>query len=364
MTRRIAMTRPVAWCAAALACASAMAACTAKDEGDETVHAVVAAQTMIVRPQAFTETLGAIGTVVARAGHAATLSAPAPARISQVLVTSGQIVQAGQRLVVLDEAPFQAALQSAQAAYTAAEQADARQQRLAQEGIAPRKDAEAAAAELARARSDVVAAQRTADLAVLRAPIDGVVTRMNATIGAMADPAQPLVEIADPKSLDVLLNVTPGDAARVQPGAKVTLSAGQSATGEPLGVGTVVDVAATVDSTTRSVPVRVEVPTTRRPLRIGETVYGAIATGTRPSAIVVPPEALVPNGDSLEVFVVDANGTAHERPVTVGGRTPTGVEIVAGLTAGERVVTSGAYGVQDSAKVTAPPADTAKPEQP
>jgi RND family efflux transporter MFP subunit len=365
MTRRFAM-RPVLWRAAVPLCLTLFAACKKHDEGDdEAVQAVVAAQTIVVTPQAFTETFGAIGTVAARAGHAATLSAPATARISQILVTAGQIVQAGQRLIVLDEGPFQAALQSAQAAYTAAEQAYARQQRLAQEGIAPRKDAEAAAAELARAKSDVVAAQRTADLAVLRSPIDGVVTRMSATMGATADPAQPLVEIADPKSLDVLLNVTPTDAARVQPGAKVTLSAGQSASGEPLGVGTVIDIAATVDSATRSVPVRVEAPTTRRPLRIGETVYGAIATGTRPNAIVIPSEALVPAGDSVEVFVVDAKGIAHERPVTVGGRGPAGVEITAGLRAGERIVTSGAYGVQDSAKVTPlAPVDSTTPERP
>jgi len=95
----------------------------------------------------------------------------------------------------------------------------------------------------------------------------------------------------------------------------------------------------------------VQAPTTRRPLRIGEMVYGAIGIGTRPEAIVIPSEALVPNGGAFQVFVVDANGTAHARDVTVGGRSSAGVEITAGLKAGERIVTSGAYGVQDSAKV-------------
>jgi multidrug efflux pump subunit AcrA (membrane-fusion protein) len=51
------------------------------------------------------------------------------------------------------------------------------------------------------------------------------------------------------------------------------------------------------------------------------------------------------------VFVVDAGGIAHEREVTVGGKSDKGVEIVEGLRAGERVVTYGAYGVTDSAKV-------------
>jgi RND family efflux transporter MFP subunit len=201
---------------------------------------------------------------------------------------------------------------------------------------------------------------------ILRSQIAGVVTRMSATLGAQADPAQPLVEVSDPRSLDVLMSVTPTDAARVQPGAKVALSAGQSASGEPLGIGSVTDVSGTVDSTNRSVAVRVQAPTTRRPLRIGETVFGAITVGVRPNAIVVPLEALVPEGDKFKVFVVDAKGIAHERGVTVGSKSDTGAEITDGLKAGERIVTYGAYGMTDSAKVVplAPPAtkaDTVKP---
>jgi multidrug efflux pump subunit AcrA (membrane-fusion protein) len=131
----------------------------------------------------------------------------------------------------------------------------------------------------------------------------------------------------------------------------VTLAAGQNATGEPLGVGTVVDVGGTIDTASRSVNVRVQAPTTRRPLRISETIFGQIAVAVHPNAITVPLEALVPEGEDFKVFVVDAAGVAHERKVSVGGRTDKVAEITQGLTPGERVVTYGAYGVSDSAKV-------------
>ena len=350
--------------------------CGRKGGGDEDsdAKAVVNARTAIVQAQAFTETVGAIGTVVVRAGHAATLRAPAAGRVGQVFVTTGEHVARGRTLVELDQAPFRAALASAEAALSAAERANERQQRLAQEGIVPRKDAEQAAAELARARSDAETARRARELSVLRAPISGVVTRMSATIGASVDPAQPLVEIADPSALDVLLGVTPTDAARIRPGAKVALSAGQSASGEPLGVGTVIDISGTVDTATRGVAVRVRAPTTRRPLRIGETVFGQIGTGTRAAAVVIPADALVPEGDEFKVFVVDAQSIAHERDVKVGGRSAAGVEIVEGLKPGERIVTYGAYGVSDSARIApltpaagppaAAPAQPAKPVTP
>lgn len=346
------MRTPVLLCAL-MPCLAALSACT-KDAGDEAggdVAAVVPAQVVTVSTQPFTETVGAIGMVAPRAGHVASLSAPVPARIARVLVATGQHVSAGQVLVGLDQSPLQAALHSAQAAVTAAQQSYDRTSRLATEGIAPRKDVEQAAAELARTRADLVSAQRNAQLAELRSPISGVVTRMTAQLGATADPAQPLVEVADQSALDILLGTTPTNAALMRAGAKVTLTAGQSASGEPLGIGTVVDVGGTVDTASRSVSVRVQAPTTRRPLRIGETVFGQVAVSTHPAAVVVPNQALVPSGDGYQVFVVDGAGMAHARPVSVGGRTDKLSEITQGLTAGERVVANGAYGVQDSAKV-------------
>jgi membrane fusion protein (multidrug efflux system) len=329
----------------------------------------VGANTIVVTAQPFTETLGAMGNVVGRSGHVASLNAPEAARIAQVLVTTGQTVQQGQVLIELDQAPFQAALQSAAAALLAAQRNNERQQRLAGEGIVPRKDAEQAAADLAKANADEVAARRMSELSVLKSPIGGVVTKLSAAIGASADPSQLLVEVSDPSALDVLMNVTPTDAAKVHPGAKVSLSAGQSANGEALGIGSVVDISGTIDSTNRGVAVRVQAPTTRRPLRIGETVFGQIAFYTTPNAIVIPAEAIVPSGDTFTVFVVDANGIAHAQEVKVGGRTDTTVEITDGLKAGERIVTTGAYGVQDSAKVVPmkavpAPDSAAKPEKP
>jgi RND family efflux transporter MFP subunit len=353
---------------AALLLGAAVAGChgdAGDDASEATAAAVVGAKTLIVTTQPFTEYVSAIGTVAPRAGHVATLSAPAPARIASVLVTSGQTVSRGQTLVVLDRSTFEAALNSAQAAVAAASRSYERSERLANEGIVPRKDAEAAAADLARARADLATAQRDASLATLRAPIGGVVTRMSATIGAAADPSQPLVEIADPSALDILLTVTPSDAGRVRPGAKVRLSAGQNASGEPLGIGTVADVGGTVDSATRGVTVRVQAPTTRRPLRIGETIFGQIAVSTRANSVVVPIEALVPEGQAVHVFVVDRNDVAHAREVTVGGRSGDVAEITAGLQPGERIVTYGAYGMQDSARVAPLPAgaapDSARP---
>lgn len=329
-----------------------------KDEagGDDSTQAVVTARTAVAKVEPFTHTISAIGTVVARPGHFAALSAPAPTRVARVHVQQGQRVAAGQALVEFEQGTFAAAAGGAEAALSAAQRNHERAERLANDGILPRKDVEAAAAELARARSDAVAARRTQQLSVLRSPLAGVVTQMSAVLGASVDAGQVLVEVADPSAFDVVLSLGATEASAVLPGARVDLFAGQTAGGERLGRSVVASVGVAVDTGSRAVPVRVTVTSPRRALRLGESVYGVIATSTRPDAVVVPAEALVP-GDapgSYRVFVVDRNGIAHARDVRVGGRTESAVEITNGLAGGETVVTQGAFGVQDSARVQLP----------
>jgi membrane fusion protein (multidrug efflux system) len=322
-----------------------LAACR-KSDTDADPPAVVAVKTAIVAIQPFEDKVGSIGTVVVHSGHFASLSAPAPARITTVYVS------VGTPLIAFEQTPFITAAQSAEAALAAAQQAYDRARRLAEAGIVPRANAELAAKDLAQARSAAITARRLAQLAVVRAPISGVVTKLNASIGASADVNQPLVEVADLNALDIVFNVAPSDAAHISPGAAVTLSAGETATGEALGVGRIISVSGTVDSSTRSVEVRAQAPPSARAIRIGETIFGQISMGTRPRAIVVPVAALVPEGDGFKVFVVNAANFALARKVTVGRRTDTVAEITSGLAGGERVVTEGAYGVEDSVKVS------------
>ncbi len=340
MTRR-------AWAALTLVLS---AACDGAEE--QTPHAVVGAQTAVAAIQPFTETTTAVGSVVPRPGHFAAMAAPAPTRVASVYVAVGAAVRAGDSLVGFERGPFDAQAQSAEVALTAAQHSYDRALRLIQAGVLSRRELEQAEADLAQARSNAVSARRSQELATLRAPINGVVTAMRAVLGAPADAGQPLVEIADPRALDVLLTTTPAAAARVTRGAAVTLSAGESEQAESLGAGVVVDIAAAVDSMTRGVGVRVRVDHPSRQVRVGETVFGAIVVAVAPRAVTVPIEALVPEGEGYKVFVVDDSGYAHARPVTVGGRSGGLAQIKDGLRGGETVVTYGAYGVEDSARIT------------
>ncbi|MFI5232255.1 MAG: efflux RND transporter periplasmic adaptor subunit [Gemmatimonadales bacterium] len=342
---------------------TAAAACAKKaDDSADSTPAVVAAQVAPAAVQRFTETADAVGTVAARSGHIASLAAPAPTRVSKVYVAFGAHVKAGDPLVEFEQAAFDAAAKGADASLAAAEKESERTQRLADAGVLPRKDAEVAAADLGTARLNAVNARRARELSTLRSPIDGVVTRMNAVLGASADPTQVMVEVSDPSALDALLTLSPGDASRVKVGDRVELHAGAAASGKAIAAGRVADISAAVDSASRGVPTRVVVESGTGALRIGQTVFGRVTVAEHEKAVVVPLESLVPTGEGFKVFVVDEKGIAQSRPVKIGGRSDRGAWITDGLKAGEKIVTQGAYGVDDSTKVAGGTEDGGKAE--
>lgn len=317
------------------------------------VQAVVTARTVLVVAQPFTEVLTVTGTVVPRAGAMAQLSAPSPARIARIFVQTGQNVSRGTPLVEFEQAPFLARAHAAEAALQSAVLAAERARRLVSQGIVARKDQEQADAALAAARADALSARRDAQLSRLDAPIAGVVTRMTALIGASVDASQPLVEVVDTRLVDIVLQLSANDAARVSRGAHVELSSGQGAGARSLGASTVTDIGGVVDSATRSVAVRIRASGLSRQLRIGETISADIAVAEDAQAIVVPTESLVPSSEGFIVFVVDSTEIAHERVVIVGGMHGDRTRILTGLTVGERVVTYGAFGMTDGATVKA-----------
>lgn len=324
----------------------------AEEGGDEAeVKADVVAQTAVAQVQSFPVTVTALGVVDAAPGHVAELAAPAPARVTRIYVSTGQAVAAGQPLVALDQTVFAAEVRRTDVDRVTAQQAYERARRLADAGILPRKDAEAAAAALADANAAAIAARHTAALGTLRSPISGIVSAVNARLNTQADPANTLVQVVDPAGLEIHLSVPPDQAGRVQPRQPVHLSVGRAAGGAALGEGVVTGIGAVIDTASGSVDVRAALTRAVGRLFVGQDVFATIDVAEQARVVTVPAAALVPAEGGQQLFVVDAKGIAHATSVTVGERREDVVAITRGLSGGETVVAQGAYGVQDGAHI-------------
>lgn len=321
-------------------------ACGGSPGEEEAPIPIVEAGTAATVRGDFIPTVRASGRVVPRTGGIARLAAPVSSRITRVHVTVGDRVRPGDPLVTLDVPLLASTAAEADAARDAAEADWQRAVRLEREGILPAREVERRAVERARAVATALAAHRAADLGVLRAPIAGTVTRMDAMLGAEVDPATPLVEVVDPRALDVELDVTPATARLVRPGAVVAIDAGGPT---PLG-GRVTTVSSAVDPDRRTVAVRVRV--TGSELRLDQSVTATITLPAMHRAVLVPTAAIVPVGDSaMSVFVVDSAGVVTRRPVTLGPRSDSVAVVVAGLDSGQTVVTTGAFGMVEGSVV-------------
>jgi multidrug efflux pump subunit AcrA (membrane-fusion protein) len=244
----------------------------------------------------------------------------------------------------------QTALAVAGAAVAQAESALAAARVNATRGVG---EARTQAAVTAGGVSAAVAAQQVAQAELarssIRAPISGTVTKRAINDGASVDPATPAFEVIDSSSLDLVANLPAQYLGRVKTGNLAVVKI------EPFPdrefEGGVVQVAPAVDAQTNTVAVRVRLPNPRGELRAGLFADARIAVEIHANALVVPEAALVVEGDETFVFVPKSDGTVEKRKVTVGIRDGGRAEIAEGLKDGERVVTTGAFGLGDKSKI-------------
>lgn len=251
-------------------------------------------------------------------------------QILEIPVRVGQRIQAGDVVVEQSSEGSMASVSQAQAAYEQAQRTVERLRPLHEQGAVSDQDWDTALTGLRVAQANLEAARRSI---VLTSPIDGVVTDVLVTPGTFPGPGDALVRISDLSQIQVLLQVSPDQRRELATGQTAFLpGAGRQ--------GRVTRIALQADPETRLVEVEVTFPGGGES---GSVLPGALTSveiqvGTRDSAVQIPPSAFHNGG----VWVVDGQGLAHMRPVSVGLRARDRVEVVEGLTPGDRVVTAGA----------------------
>jgi multidrug efflux pump subunit AcrA (membrane-fusion protein) len=198
----------------------------------------------------------------------------------------------------------------------------------------------------ARAHYDSAAAQVV--YAEVRSPITGTVADRPIYPGDTAAPGAPIVSVVDISEVVARANIPVKEAAAVHLGRPATITG-------PEGVltGKVTVVSPAVDSGTTTVEVWVQADNPGEKLKSGETVRVSIRADQIPDALLVPASALLNSDDGGEkVMVVGKDSKAHEHKVTVGIRDGNRVQILSGVNEGEKVITSGALGLDDNAKIS------------
>jgi membrane fusion protein, multidrug efflux system len=256
-----------------------------------------------------------------------------------VAVEEGNVVRRGQTLARVDDRELRAQFEAAEAAHQVAAAAYDRARQLRERRVItlPEYERERTAEAAARAQLDQVRTRLA--YTVIQSPVDGVVTEKRVEAGDLVASQTRLFTVAEVSTLVVRVGVSELDVVQIAVGDPVTIMLdafpGRSFRG------TVRRVFPAADPGTRLLPVEVALENNdASAVRPGFLARVTFAVGAHHDVLLVPAAALLGGGGTTAVFVLD-NGTAVRRTVTTGLTSEGRVQIVAGLTAGEQVVTRG-----------------------
>ena len=292
------------------------------------------------------------------------VTARVPGAVEKIQFREGDNVKKGQTLVEIEPERYRlateeakAAVEKAKASLAEAEAGRDRRQGANDKtpGLIPGEEISAWNTRVATAQAEVGAAdaalelaQRNARDARAQAPFAGTIQSRNVQTGQYVTPGNLLTTLVRRDPLLVRCQIPESDAAHITPGmvARFTVRNVQKEHHARI-----VAVAGSADLTSRMVPVTAEVTDGGPELRPGAFAEITIPVGSKTEATVAPEAAIRPSERGFLAYVV-RNGTAEERVLTLGLRTPDGmVEVKNGLSSTDSLVVRGAEALRNGAKV-------------
>lgn len=275
-------------------------------------------------------------------------------RIVEAPIEEGNSVSAGQVLARLDDslilaqiAQVDAAINEAVAAVEIARADQLRSEDLVRSQSASRQLVEQRQSATRQAEARLISTRARREEAVARlaqtrilAPTDGVISRVSVRIGAVTALGQEMFRIIRDGRLELDARVPEMELADVQPGQPAVVRHGGRSIPAEVRI-----LAPVISAETRLGIVHVALPPDSG-LRPGMFARAEITGPTR-QVVMVPASAVVFRDGAPQAFVLPPGGATGEtrvamRRLTAGARLDGMVEVTAGLTAGERVVTAGA----------------------
>ncbi len=270
---------------------------------------------------------------VIEAVHRATVSAQTSGRIVEVLVDVDDFVAKDSVIVRFRDKEQRAALTAAQARLEEAKANFDRVRDLLERKLVAKADFDKAEAALKSARAGVEQAQEQLEHTVVRAPYSGIVVQRHVEPGEVANPGQPLMTGLSLEKLRVVANVSQAyvDEVRTRSRARVLLPSQQAGVS-----GTGITVSPYADPQTHTFRIRVDLPEGRHGVYPGMFAKVAFVVG-EDQRLLVPAAAVVSRSEVTAVYVVGEDGKVGFRQIRVGRSRDGQVEVLAGLSEGERV---------------------------
>jgi multidrug efflux pump subunit AcrA (membrane-fusion protein) len=215
--------------------------------------------------------------------------------------------------------------------------------------IGKQNELKAAAGNLESAKGKYLGAAAQLSYSEIRSPINGVVTDRPLYPGEMAAAGSAIVTVMDVSSVIAKAHIPQADAALLKIGDKGTMTV--PGLDQPV-EGKITVVSPALDPNSTTVEVWLEAKNPKQQLKPGTSVQLSLTAKTIKDALVVPAAAVITAADGgTSLMLAGSDGKAHQKAVKLGIRQDDDVQILEGVADGDKVVTTGAYGLPDNTKI-------------
>lgn len=281
--------------------------------------------------------LQTVGSV--RADESVVVRPEVPGRILRIHFTEGGQVRAGQPLFTLDGSMARAALNEAEANLVNSRRALERARQLVDQKLIAHSDYDRAQAAFGVDQARVASARTTLSKMTLSAPFSGQIGLRYVSVGDFVDVGQDLVTLVRLDPIEVDFSVPESALAQLKNGQGVGITVDAFPGEEFRGAVTAID--PVIDPNSRSAKLRAQIPNRDGRLRPGQFARLQLDTGGNATdALLVPEQALMQDGSQRYVWTI-VDGKARKVIVKTGVRVPGAIQVVAGLKAGDQVITAG-----------------------
>ena len=217
------------------------------------------------------------------------------------------------------------------------------------QAVGKQNEMKSATGQLTSAKGKYEGAQAQLSYSEIRSPINGVISDRPLYPGEMATAGTPLITVMDLSQVIAKAHIPQPQAALLKAGDPASLTSPDS----PEAVtGRVTVVSPALDPNSTTVEVWVQAPNPGEQLKPGSSVQVSVVAKSLADALVIPSSALLTTTEGeTTVMVLGADGRAHQRTVKTGVRQDDEAQITDGLNPGDRVITTGAYGLPDNTRV-------------
>src|SRR5436190_7011676 len=309
--------------------------------------AAIAVEAVKVTLQPMPQSITAVGSL--RSDESITVRPEVAGRISEILFKEGERVPRGATLVRLDPSVNQAEVQQGRANLKLAKSKYDRAVDLAKSNFISGQARDEAENNLRVAEAGLQLAEAKLAKMEIKAPFSGIIGLRVVSIGDYAKEGSDIVNLESIDPLKVDFRVPEIYLKQIQVGQ--TLNVALDAMPGKTFDGKVFAVNPLVDAAGRAIVIRAVVRNPDTSLRPGMFARVRLFTRELQDALVIPEQAIVPQGDEQFVFKV-IDGRAVRAKVQVGQRRDGKVEIVKGVDATDMIVTAGHLKIRDGVPVT------------